>query len=857
VTIVVAVVVALSLVVLFLPSRRGRIGGSSESYRPGTLLIDLATGTLTRTITPDELSIAAYPIAEGSTFWVNNWSPGEYVEIDPSTGALLKHVNLPARDPTVTQDYNTIMPWAVNGDSLWVTAGDDLVRLDATLGREAGRITLDGLGRGTGLAEGVAVGDGSVWVSRDVGRGQILRLSPDGQVRHVWNDITPYVNLAYGDGSLWVADEDGLARIDPETDQVIHTGGIQGTCGAGYGGCVAAGGGFGWTSDPANGLVYKVDPNGHIVATYPTGVGTSFLSYADGILWVANADAGTVIGIDAATGEIRSSFRFGHPVWTMVAAGGVLLVDLGPGVAPIDEYLDELLGKVARFIAYPGELGDEEPALNTGPGAYQIEFATCAKLLNYPDAPPPAGLQLRPEIAAAMPTVSADGRTYTFTVRPGYRFSPPSSQPITAETFRYSIERALSPQLANGPTVLEPPGPRYIDDIVGERGFLNGMARHISGLGANGDELTIRLTKPSGDFLERLALPYFCPVPTGTPFVAGAPHQIGPNGEGIIPSAGPYYVADSNDGYVILKRNPNYIGPRSSTFDAIAIREGPDVIHALDRIQNRGWDGITSLPDPALDPGGPIDQRWGTGRSDISGDQRYFLTPELATRFIAFNSTHGIFADRRVRKAASLAIDREELAAAWGVLPTDQLLSAAFPGYQDRESYPLSRSEAEAKGLMNGRSGHAVMAVSSHCSPCDQSARIVRRDLGAIGIDVRLRTVDTTPQAGNYRFDLLDVRADLPYPDPAVFLSQTIGSIPAAWISPAVSARVRSLMSLGGMDRAVTAASLASRLVRDDALFAAYGTPQIPEFIAPSIGCRVFSPVSYGLDLAAMCPASS
>jgi ABC-type oligopeptide transport system substrate-binding subunit len=40
-----------------------------------------------------------------------------------------------------------------------------------------------------------------------------------------------------------------------------------------------------------------------------------------------------------------------------------------------------------------------------------------------------------------MPTVSRDGRTYTFRVRGGFRFSPPSNEPVTAATFRYSIER--------------------------------------------------------------------------------------------------------------------------------------------------------------------------------------------------------------------------------------------------------------------------------------------------------------------------------------------------------------------------------------------------------------------------------
>jgi ABC-type oligopeptide transport system substrate-binding subunit len=149
------------------------------------------------------------------------------------------------------------------------------------------------------------------------------------------------------------------------------------------------------------------------------------------------------------------------------------------------------------------------------------------------------------------------------------------------------------------------------------------------------------------------------------------------------------------------------------------------------------------------------------------------------------------------------------------------------------------------------------MAVSAHCSQCDQSARIVQRDLGTIGIDVELRKVDAAAAtAGESRFDLLDLRVDLPYPDPAPFLSEIVGDIPAGWISPAVSARVKSLAALSGRRRTVTAASIADRLVRHDVLFAAYGTPQISQFIAPSLGCRVFSPVGYGLDLAASCPGS-
>src|SRR5262249_61076214 len=65
-------------------------------------------------------------------------------------------------------------------------------------------------------------------------------------------------------------------------------------------------------------------------------------------------------------------------------------------------------------ISFPGEYLTFDPAVSHSTVDEQLEGATCAYLFAYPDAAGPAGRRLRPEIAAAMPSVSADGRTYTF-----------------------------------------------------------------------------------------------------------------------------------------------------------------------------------------------------------------------------------------------------------------------------------------------------------------------------------------------------------------------------------------------------------------------------------------------------------
>ncbi len=78
--------------------------------------------------------------------------------------------------------------------------------------------------------------------------------------------------------------------------------------------------------------------------------------------------------------------------------------------------------------------------------AWWLEYATAAKLYNYPDKPGQAGGLLRPEVASGF-AVSGDGRTYTFTIRKGFRFS--DGAPVTAKNFAYAIKRAKDPDLAS------------------------------------------------------------------------------------------------------------------------------------------------------------------------------------------------------------------------------------------------------------------------------------------------------------------------------------------------------------------------------------------------------------------------
>ena len=88
-----------------------------------------------------------------------------------------------------------------------------------------------------------------------------------------------------------------------------------------------------------------------------------------------------------------------------------------------------------------------DPALFTtwDDAMMQFQYATCAKLFNYRDVEGEPGKTVAPEVAADFPEVSDGGRTYTFRIREGFRFSPPSNEAVTAGSFRRAFERSLSP----------------------------------------------------------------------------------------------------------------------------------------------------------------------------------------------------------------------------------------------------------------------------------------------------------------------------------------------------------------------------------------------------------------------------
>lgn len=234
--------------------------------------------------------------------------------------------------------------------------------------------------------------------------------------------------------------------------------------------------------------------------------------------------------------------------------------------------------------------------------------------------------------------------------------------------------------------------------------------------------------------------------------------------------------------------------------------------------------------------------------------------PFPAVDALAFNAGKQPLSDPSVRKAASLALDRVALAGVFDESPTAQLLPPDQPGYRAPGTI-AGPDVAAAMALMHGRRFSVRMASYAGCDACSQLATIVRAELARIGITVDVTEVDDplgVARGQPDRFDLLNSFGSLDYPDPAMFLSKLlVDGEPSSWLPPAVRPGLGRLDGLTGDARVAAASDLANDLTTSVLPAAAFAVPVTGQFFADRLGCQVFPPFGYGVDIAALCVGSS
>jgi serine/threonine-protein kinase len=683
------------------------------------------------------------------------------------------------------------------------------------------------------------VGAGSVWVAL---ANQVIRIDPKTLRVITSINVSNADLLAFGDGNLWVgrSNESSISEIDPRINQVVRTKKLRDWVSS-----VTVGGGSVWASVVPDDTVWQFDDrNGSFERTYNVGHFPGTVTWFKGGLWVAVE--GGVTRIDPATNTTAQ-----YPI-------ADIPVSLEPGDDALYVTTDESPPKLptvpaneqANFLLSEDWVDDTDPAhAYPSPVARtQFEYATGAQLLNYPDAAGARGARLVPEVAAAMPKVTDGGRTYTFRIRKGYRFSPPSNAPVTAETFRYSIERALSPGLGPGA-----PAYGFLSDIDGALQYHQGTAQHISGITVSGNRLRIRLVAPAGDFLARLSMPFFAAVPIGTPIVDGGVQTP-------IPSAGPYYLAVSFQGALfVLERNPNYHGPRPARIERIVYDLNTSSDHAASQIEGGKADYSPDiLGDSQFQQDGPLDAKYGGGRS-AAGKPAMRYAPVNGEELVLFNTQSGPFASLRLRQAVDRALDRSALAAVHGAMPSSQYLPPAVPGGGGAPVVSVEPNLKKARKLAAGFHG-TVTVTACPDSNCHATATIIKTSLEKIGLRTRIDVEPEGTPTGT-KWDMQFIGWYYDWPDPSNFLNLFFDPLafrppfspPALPMPDKYRRMLEAADGLRGAARDDAYRALAAQLERNVTPFVVVSTGVTPEFFSARIGCQVEQPVVGAVDIGALC----
>ena len=388
--------------------------------------------------------------------------------------------------------------------------------------------------------------------------------------------------------------------------------------------------------------------------------------------------------------------------------------------------------------------------------------------------------------------ISADGLVYTFTLRDGIMFH--HGRKAVAEDFRWSIERAVSPEKASWVQ-------GFMTSVAGYDAFLTGEAPGLVGLAAPDDRtFVITLAKPDARLLSILGIPPFYVLPRDEVERLGDEFLTHPVG------TGPYRFLsyDSANSQMIAARYEDYIYR--------------DYLPYLDEIELR-WNVTADIQylqvireDADLSMGVPS-----SVVPDILAD------PALAERFTAQNSldvnwwplnvTRAPFNDIRVRQAVNLAFDRAR-SAIFGMNPTGHLFPPSLLGFSDTAPVYLHDPDRARALLAEAGVSDLELRIGIFGATSGQNVRIaqlIAQDLEAVGIrSVLEQRQESAYDVGSMlseEYDMWNMGWGMGLPDPSELAASLFGTGGAAnfggYSNPAIDAKA--LEAIGMTDRAARA----------------------------------------------------
>ena len=449
-------------------------------------------------------------------------------------------------------------------------------------------------------------------------------------------------------------------------------------------------------------------------------------------------------------------------------------------------------GGVYRMNILRGSPNGLDPVLVNSKHADDIASQIFDKLIDLDDS-----LRLVPELARELPTISEDGRTYTFRLRADVAFQDADcftggkGRRMRAEDVRYSLTRCCDPRAhtvafwafqdkVKGATSFNR---MVMDELAGKSPVGRADSIGIPGFRVVDDStFQIELEQPYAPFIYVLCNSLGSVVPREAVEKYGRDFFKKPVG------TGPFtLVSWSPDQSLVMKRNPSYWGKdadgnRLPFLDSIECRFIKDDKVQMSEFLNGGLDESFNIPTERFAEVFDIQTK-----KPLPTYAKYQIqgAPAMLTWFFDFNTTKNPFDRREVRRAFAFAVDRARIVrfalqnspfapAEHGVVPP------VFHGYPVSSIKGFTYDPQEARRLLaeagypDGR-GFPKVELTIYPEPrLRQVAEAVHEMVKTnLNIDLDIRTIDfpqLLEQAELGKLSFWGARWYGDYPDPETFL---------------------------------------------------------------------------------------
>lgn len=434
---------------------------------------------------------------------------------------------------------------------------------------------------------------------------------------------------------------------------------------------------------------------------------------------------------------------------------------------------------------------------------------------------------LVPDLAKDTGTTEDGGKTWTFELQEGLKFSDGS--PITAQDVKYGIERSFAPMFQGGlgyhKTLLEG-GTDYDGPYDGkELDSIEVVDEH---------KIVFHLTRPFGNWPWIVSMPAFAPVPKAA--------DTEPETYGEHPVAsGPYMVTSFSKGtQAVLERNPNWSADtdeaRLAGPDKIILDMGLNNDTIVQRLIDDKGDDKNAISNALISP-----SQFQRIESDSSISDRMANGPSGYFRYLAMNVKRPGLSDVRVRQAINYAINKSEIQSVYGGPKfggqlTSSIMTEGIPGATDYDLYDGGDtgdvdkaekllSEAGVKDLK------LTLTYPTDVSAIEEKEALsIKNSLARVGIEVELKGLDgnawyelVSAADGDYDMTTNGWGADFPSGMSTIqplFASSEIGNgggNASQYSNPEVDAAIDAAISEPDLDKAAEMWAAIDKQIMEDA----------------------------------------